>query len=144
MRSSAMLGEILCRTMLSSPVKVMSLFSVRKDRSRSTLHVSARRAIRASIFRSTIARAGLMPIYEFRCSEGHVTEHLVLKPNPPVNLICKCGRIADRIYSAPAIHFKGKGFYNTDYKNKSKKESPKDQQTSMEVKEKADGQNSGS
>jgi putative FmdB family regulatory protein len=56
-----------------------------------------------------------MPIYEYCCARGHMTEQFV--PTPKQSIKCpECGAKAPRVFSAPAIHFKGKGFYNTDYR----------------------------
>jgi len=89
-----------------------------------------------------------MPLYEYRCPKcGYEEQAIFPAERPRKSIRCQgegCKGRANRVYSSPAIHFKGSGFHNTDYKNKSKKDPPKDQPTSTEVKEKADGQNSGS
>lgn len=55
-----------------------------------------------------------MPTYEYRCDKCNA--HLVLSRN--VNdrdtvVDCDCGHTFTRIYTAPAIQFKGSGFYST-------------------------------
>lgn len=67
----------------------------------------------------------VMPIYEYKCRGcGAVTELLVMSRKPTsdyrMDPPCPCGeRFVDRIISAPAVHFKGSGFYETDYRVKS-------------------------
>jgi putative FmdB family regulatory protein len=76
-----------------------------------------------------------MPIYEYRCINGHAIERTM---STAWAKCPTCGKRAKRVYSTPAIHFKGKGFYNTDYKNKSAKDKPKDEKPPQEVKKDAD------
>ena len=67
-----------------------------------------------------------MPLYEYRCDNGHTFE--VLQPMNEASLTsCQvCGAPAQRILHAPAVHFKGKGFYNTDYGTKKRARELKD------------------
>jgi putative FmdB family regulatory protein len=63
-----------------------------------------------------------MPIYEFRCKKcnAHIEVFQKLSDKPPVR--CKkCGGRLEKIVSAPAIQFKGEGWYVTDYSRKGKK-----------------------
>ncbi len=76
-------------------------------------------------------------IYDFRCKEGHVTEHSCSMSDVPASVRCKCGKKATRIFSAPAIRFKGSGFYTTDYRNHAKQPA-KDEKTPQEAKKAAD------
>ncbi len=57
-----------------------------------------------------------MPLYEYRCSNcGNVFEK-IQSFNAPEHLECpKCAGRSERLLSAPAIQFKGSGFYLTDY-----------------------------
>lgn len=59
-----------------------------------------------------------MPIYEFRCSRGHVFEDFVftIKPRRAKRVCPRCGCKARKVMSAPNFHFSGSGFYATDYK----------------------------
>src|SRR5215218_1833560 len=59
-----------------------------------------------------------MPIYEYKCDNGHVFE--VVQPITAESLTeCQeCGAHAARVLYSPAVHFKGSGFYNTDYGKK--------------------------
>jgi putative FmdB family regulatory protein len=61
-----------------------------------------------------------MPTYEYRCQKGHDFEVMQRIADDPV-LECEvCGAPVRRVFSAPAVHFKGTGFYNTDYGTKSR------------------------
>ncbi len=56
-----------------------------------------------------------MPVYEYRCDEGHEFE-VVQRMSDDALTACEiCGSPAQRVLYAPAIHFKGTGFHNTDY-----------------------------
>lgn len=61
-----------------------------------------------------------MPIYEYRCENGHEFEVLQKMSDDPVTACEECGAPVERVFHPVAVHFKGSGFYNTDYKNKSK------------------------
>ncbi|GBD14382.1 hypothetical protein HRbin25_00255 [bacterium HR25] len=55
-----------------------------------------------------------MPIYEYRCPQGHQYERWE-SFSAPVEQDCpQCGARARRVLSPPAIIFKGSGFYSTD------------------------------
>jgi putative FmdB family regulatory protein len=56
-----------------------------------------------------------MPIYEYKCENGHVFEAIQKMTDEPLRECEDCGAPAARVLSAPAIHFKGSGFHNTDY-----------------------------
>jgi putative FmdB family regulatory protein len=57
-----------------------------------------------------------MPIYEYRCPNGHTFELFQRMSDPPPETcqICGEGPVTKVLYPA-AIHFKGSGFYSTDY-----------------------------
>lgn len=61
-----------------------------------------------------------MPIYEYRCDEGHVFETFQSINDEALTACTECGAPAERVLNAPAIHFKGSGFYTTDYGRKSR------------------------
>jgi putative FmdB family regulatory protein len=71
-----------------------------------------------------------MPTYEFRCPLGHEFERFYRTINTAeAQTACpECGQMAERIMSAGAgLHFKGSGFYLTDYgKDAHKKKAPTD------------------
>jgi putative FmdB family regulatory protein len=56
-----------------------------------------------------------MPIYEYRCQNGHLFEVMQKFTDPPVTECEVCGAPVQRVFHPVAVHFKGKGFYNTDY-----------------------------
>jgi len=56
-----------------------------------------------------------MPIYEYKCENGHVFDVIQKMADEPLRECQECGAPAARVLSAPAIHFKGSGFHNTDY-----------------------------
>ena len=59
-----------------------------------------------------------MPVYEYKCEKGHVFETIQSMADDPLDKCEECGAPAQRVLYAPAVHFKGKGFYNTDYGTK--------------------------
>jgi putative FmdB family regulatory protein len=61
-----------------------------------------------------------VPIYEYRCSNGHTFEVIQRMSDEPVAECEVCGAPVERVFHPVAVHFKGSGFYNTDY-GKSKK-----------------------
>jgi putative FmdB family regulatory protein len=56
-----------------------------------------------------------MPIYEYRCENGHLFEVMQKIADPPVTSCTTCGAPVQRVFHPIAVHFKGSGFYNTDY-----------------------------
>jgi putative FmdB family regulatory protein len=56
-----------------------------------------------------------MPIYEYRCEKGHTFEVLQRMSDDPVAKCEVCGAPVQRVFHPVAVHFKGSGFYNTDY-----------------------------
>jgi putative FmdB family regulatory protein len=56
-----------------------------------------------------------MPIYEYRCEKGHTFEVLQRMSDDPVEKCEVCGAPVHRVFHPVAVHFKGSGFYNTDY-----------------------------
>ena len=57
-----------------------------------------------------------MPMYEYRCTAcGHTFEKIQSFSAPDVKECPKCGSPVERLISAPALQFKGSGFYLTDY-----------------------------
>jgi putative FmdB family regulatory protein len=56
-----------------------------------------------------------MPIYEYRCENGHLFEVMQRISDDPVTECETCGASITRVYHPIAVHFKGSGFYNTDY-----------------------------
>jgi putative FmdB family regulatory protein len=59
-----------------------------------------------------------MPIYEYKCDNGHVFDVIQRMTDEPLTKCEECGAPAARVLTPPAIHFKGSGFHNTDYGTK--------------------------
>jgi putative FmdB family regulatory protein len=59
-----------------------------------------------------------MPIYEYRCENGHTFEVMQRMTDPPVESCPEDGSPVQRVFHPVAVHFKGSGFYNTDYGKK--------------------------
>jgi putative FmdB family regulatory protein len=57
-----------------------------------------------------------MPIYEYKCPKGHVFEVLQRMSDAPIEKceVCGASPVVKVLYPA-AIHYKGSGFYSTDY-----------------------------
>lgn len=56
-----------------------------------------------------------MPIYEYRRADGSTFDVVQKFSDEPLTKDPETGEPVERVYSAPAIHFKGSGFHNTDY-----------------------------
>lgn len=68
-----------------------------------------------------------MPIYEYECQTCHHRFEAKQKfSDPPLTACDRCGQPVRKLISAPAIMFKGTGWYITDYSNKLKPESAGD------------------
>src|SRR5437868_15173893 len=76
---------------------------------------SARRALPAGI-----RGVGTMPVYEYGCGAGHRFEVTQKFSDPPITVCQTCAQPVSKLISAPAIMFKGSGWYNTDYSDKLK------------------------
>jgi putative FmdB family regulatory protein len=59
-----------------------------------------------------------MPIYEYKCENGHVFDVIQKIADEPLSECQECGAPAARVLHPVAVHFKGSGFYNTDYGKK--------------------------
>ena len=59
-----------------------------------------------------------MPIYEYKCENGHVFDVIQRMTDEALTECQECGAPAVRVLHSPAVHFKGSGFYNTDYGKK--------------------------
>jgi putative FmdB family regulatory protein len=60
-----------------------------------------------------------LPLYEYRCEQcGSRIEKIQKFSDPPLATCEKCGGALTRLLSAPAIQFKGSGWYVTDYARK--------------------------
>ena len=61
-----------------------------------------------------------MPIYDYRCQNDHRFEVLQKFADDPITECEVCGAPAQRVLHPVAIHFKGSGFYSTDYGRRKK------------------------
>jgi len=78
-----------------------------------------------------------MPIYEYRCSNGHQFEVFQAMSDDPVTTCEVCGAPVERVFRPVAVHFKGSGFYTTDYARKSKAGASSDGKGSSDSKSEA-------
>jgi len=63
-----------------------------------------------------------VPIYEYRCPNGHTFEVFQRMTDPPSETCVTCGAgPVEKILFPVAVHFKGSGFYSTDYGKGKKK-----------------------
>ncbi len=87
-----------------------------------------RDALRAAMARlgPGASLAAPMPIYEYKCPNGHLFDafHGMTEPGPTVCTVCGEGPLQVVLHPV-AVHYKGSGFYSTDYGRKSK-QPPKD------------------
>ena len=68
-----------------------------------------------------------MPIYEYRCPNGHTFEVFQRMADPPPEACEQCGASPlEKVLFPVAVHFKGSGFYSTDYGRGSRKSGAKD------------------
>ncbi|MGH2891366.1 MAG: FmdB family zinc ribbon protein [Solirubrobacteraceae bacterium] len=67
-----------------------------------------------------------MPIYEYRCKKGHTFEVMQRISDDPVATCEVCGAPVARVLHPVAVHFKGSGFYNTDYGTRKRSREMKD------------------
>jgi putative FmdB family regulatory protein len=70
-----------------------------------------------------------VPIYEYKCDNGHTFEVMQRMTDDPVSSCETCQAPVQRVFHPVAVHFKGSGFYNTDYGTRKR---------SRELKESAD------
>ena len=59
-----------------------------------------------------------MPTYEYKCDNGHTFDAMQSMSEDALDSCVVCGAPARRVLHAPAVHFKGSGFYTTDYARK--------------------------
>jgi putative FmdB family regulatory protein len=68
-----------------------------------------------------------MPIYEYKCGKkGHKFDVMQSFSDDPIEVCEVCGAPVQRVYRPVAVHFKGKGFYSTDYGSKKRARELKD------------------
>jgi putative FmdB family regulatory protein len=61
-----------------------------------------------------------VPLYEYQCSKcKHRVEKIQKFSDPHITKCPKCGAKVEQVITAPAVQFKGSGWYVTDYAKKS-------------------------
>ncbi len=65
-----------------------------------------------------------MPIYEYRCENGHTFEVMQRMTDDAVLSCETCDAPVERVFHPVAVHFKGSGFYNTDYGTRKRPKEP--------------------
>src|SRR4051812_12139761 len=86
-----------------------------------------------------------MPIYEYKCPNGHLLEvfHGMSEPGPETCEVCSAGPLV-RVLHPVAVHYKGSGFYSTDYGRGSRKAGPEKSDSSSSADSGSSGGDSGS
>ena len=59
-----------------------------------------------------------MPIYEYKCKNGHVFDVMQRMSDDPLKECCECAAAVKKVRQPVGISFKGSGFYSTDYSSK--------------------------
>jgi putative FmdB family regulatory protein len=85
-----------------------------------------------------------MPIYEYRCTKGHVFDRMQRFSDDPLSKCEVCGASAQRVMHAPAVHFKGSGFYNTDYGTKKRAREMKESKEGVSASSKSESSSDSS
>ena len=67
-----------------------------------------------------------MPIYEYKCENGHVFDVMQRMSDDPLTACVECGASVRKVLHPIGISFKGSGFYSTDYSTKTPKTEPKE------------------
>jgi putative FmdB family regulatory protein len=86
-----------------------------------------------------------VPLYEYQCEGECGRFELIQKfADPPLQACPRCGRPVHKLLSAPAIQFKGSGWYITDYARKGSGESKSDTSSKSEKSAGSSEKSSGS
>jgi len=86
-----------------------------------------------------------MPVYEYKCPNGHLFEviHGMTEPSPETCEVCGAGPL-QRVLHPVAVHYKGSGFYSTDYGRGRKRDgAAKDGDSSSSTSDGGSGSGSG-
>jgi putative FmdB family regulatory protein len=85
-----------------------------------------------------------MPLYEYQCETcGHRFERIQKFSDPPAGTCPLCGGPVTKLLSSPAIHFKGSGWYITDYARKGDGSGKTEGRTDGKTEGKAEGKPEG-
>ena len=89
-----------------------------------------------------------MPFYEYRRPDGTTFEVMQKMTDPPLTEDPETGLPVERVFHPIAVHFKGKGFYNTDYgtrkRNREKASEKSSSDSSTSTSSSSDGASSSS
>lgn len=77
-----------------------------------------------------------MPTYEYRCKKGHDFEVMRRMSDDPIVECEVCGAPVQKVFSPVAVHFKGTGFYSTDYGSKNRARELKETADAKKAKDK--------
>jgi putative FmdB family regulatory protein len=83
-----------------------------------------------------------MPIYEYKCKKGHVFETMQSFSDDALTECEVCGAPVQRVYHPVSVHFKGSGFYNTDYGTKRRAREAKENKESSTSSSESSGSSS--
>jgi len=83
-----------------------------------------------------------MPIYEYRCEQGHTFEVMRRMSDDRLTTCQVCSAPVQQVFHPIAVHFKGSGFYNTDYGTKKRSQELRDAGEGKGKYEKADSSGS--
>ena len=84
-----------------------------------------------------------MPTYEYRCENRHNFEVMQRMSDGPVEACTVCGAPVQRVFHPIAVHFKGSGFYNTDYGTRKRSREQKETADSNKSKDGAAAKSGG-
>lgn len=85
-----------------------------------------------------------MPIYEYKCENGHVFDAMQRISDDPLTSCVECGAPVRKVLQPVGISFKGSGFYSTDYSRKGPKEAPSSNGASDKASKSSDKSDSSS
>lgn len=85
-----------------------------------------------------------MPFYDYRCEKGHTFEVMQRMTDDSLTECQICSAPVQRVLHSPAVHFKGSGFYTTDYGKKRKNGGSGDSSDSGSSESKSDSKSSDS
>jgi putative FmdB family regulatory protein len=82
-----------------------------------------------------------MPIYEYQCKQCNERHEIIQKfSDAPLTHCPKCGSEMKKLFSSPAIQFKGSGFYKTDYASSGSGSSKSDSKSEKSEKSETKGE----
>jgi putative FmdB family regulatory protein len=80
-----------------------------------------------------------MPLYEYKCKSCGKTFEVIQKfADEPLKIHAECGGVLEKLFSAPAFHLKGTGWYATDYGKGNGKPGKQDESKSESKSEKTE------